>query len=195
MRIRSHPLILASLFVVAFRSASAQQLPGTAVPCAVTAPNGIVAGEPGAVSGQTEWQHASYGNALLSVGPFGLWPEGTIVFKPGGAGSVTPDGALSMKFGWTRGVPGKLNVTGRRLDAEAPPLRIDIPCCYGATGFQASALIFSTPGCWEVTAQIGDRADSKLTFVTRVVKISDEPGGGGTRAAPSHQSPATRNQR
>jgi len=177
MRIRSHSLILASLFVVAFRSASAQQLPGANVPCDVTAPNG---------------PHGSHGNALLSV--HGLWPEGTIVFKPGGAGSVTPDGALSMKFGWTRGVPGKLNVTGRRLDAEAPPLRIDIPCCYGATGFQASALIFSTPGCWEVNAQIDDRADSKLTFVTRVVKVGDGPGQ-WDRTAPSRQSPATRNQR
>ena len=169
MRIRSHSLILASLFVVAFRSASAQQLPGANVPCDVTSPNGIVAGE-------TARQDESYGNALLSVGPFGLWPDGTVIFRPGGAGSVTPDGALSMKFGWTRGVPGKLKVTGRRLDAEAPPLRSDIPCCYDETGFQASALIFSTPGCWEVTAQIGDRADSKLTFVTRVVKIGDGPG-------------------
>jgi len=36
-------------------------------------------------------------------------------------------------------------------------------------------LIFPTPGCWEVTAQIGDRADSRITFVTRVEKIGDGP--------------------
>jgi hypothetical protein len=43
------------------------------------------------------------------------------------------------------------------------------------SGFLASYLIFSTPGCWEVTAQIGDREDSKITFVTLVEKIGDGP--------------------
>jgi len=102
--------------------------PGT-TQCNVTAPNGVVAGE-------TERQNRSYGNALLSVGPFGLWPDGTIVFKPGGAGLVLPDGALSMKIGWTRAVPGTLKIWGRRLDSEAQPLRSNIPCCYEETGFK-----------------------------------------------------------
>jgi len=75
--------------------------------CHVTTPNGIVAGS-------SERNEKSYGNALLSVGPFGLWPNGTVVFKPGGAGFQTKDEGLGMKFGWTRGIPGKLNVTGRR---------------------------------------------------------------------------------
>jgi hypothetical protein len=44
--------------------------------CYVTTPNGIVAGS-------SERNEGSYGNALLSVGPFGLWPNGTVVFKPG----------------------------------------------------------------------------------------------------------------
>jgi hypothetical protein len=43
--------------------------------CRVTTPNGIVAGS-------SEQNETSYGNALLSVGPFGLWPNGTVVFKP-----------------------------------------------------------------------------------------------------------------
>jgi hypothetical protein len=62
--------------------------------CHVTTPNGIVAGS-------SERNETSYGNALLSVGPFGLWPNGTVVFKPGGAGFQTKDGGLGMKFGWT----------------------------------------------------------------------------------------------
>jgi hypothetical protein len=33
-------------------------------------------------------------------------------------------------------------------------------------GLQPSYLIFSTPGCWEVTALVGGHEDSKLTFVT-----------------------------
>jgi hypothetical protein len=39
--------------------------------CHVTSPSGIVAGSPPQNEG-------SYGNALLSVGPFGLWPHGTV---------------------------------------------------------------------------------------------------------------------
>lgn len=136
--------------------------------CRVTTPNGIVAGS-------SERNEASYGNALLSVGPFGLWPNGTVVFKPGGAGFQTQEGALGMKFGWTRGIRGKLNVSGRRIDADAPPLRFETGTPDSDSGFLASYLIFSMPGCWEVTAQIGDREDSKITFVTRVKKIGDGP--------------------
>jgi len=168
-------IVTAALVVVSAASgARAQPLLSTEPPCDVTVPNGVVAGT-------TEPQGGSYGNALLSVGPFGLWAAGTIVFKPGGAGFVLPDGALNMKFGWMRAIPGKLNVSGRRIDSEAPALRSDIPCCYDPTGFQASALIFPTPGCWEVSALIGDRQDSKLTFVTKVVKIGDGPTSGRDR--------------
>lgn len=136
--------------------------------CHVTTPNGIVAGS-------SERNEKSHGNALLSVGPFGLWPNGTVVFKPGGAGFQTQEGALGMKFGWTRGIRDKLDVTGRRIDADAPPLRFETGTPNSDSGFLASYLIFSTPGCWEVTAQVGDRVDSKMTFVTRVEKIGDGP--------------------
>lgn len=133
--------------------------------CKVSKPNGIAAG-------QDQPARGSYGNHQVSVGPFGLWPNGTIVFKPGGAGFVTRDGALGMKFGWLRGVSGELRIEGRRLDAEAPPLRSEVPCCYEDRGFQASYLIFPTPGCWEVTGRVGD---ASVTFVTKVVKIGKGP--------------------
>jgi hypothetical protein len=64
-----------------------------------------------------------YGNPLLSVE--GLWTNGTVIFKPGGPGFVTRDGALGIKFGWRRGVPGKVSVTGHRLDGTAGPLRFE----------------------------------------------------------------------
>jgi hypothetical protein len=70
---------------------------------------------------------------------------------------------------------GKLNVTGRRIDADAPPLRFETGTPNSDSGFLASYLNFSTPGCWEVTTQVGDRVDSKMTFVTRVEKIGDGP--------------------
>jgi hypothetical protein len=73
-----------------------------------------------------------------------------------------------MKFVWWRGVKGQLSIEGRRLDADAPPLRASIPDGYGDSGVQASALIFPTEGCWEVTGRVGDAA---LTFITRVTKV------------------------
>jgi len=114
----------------------------------------------------------SHWKPVLILGPFGLWPEGTVVFRPGGPGEILPDGSLIMKFGWTRGegLRGKLKIHGRRLDASAPPLRARIPYGYGDTGFQATALIFPTEGCWEVTVEV---ADTRVTFVTRVVRVQE----------------------
>jgi hypothetical protein len=160
----------AALTLVATSIVSAQRVEDVVSTCDVTVPNGVVAGS-------SERDQSSYGNAALSVGPFGLWSSGTVIFKPGGAGFLTPDGALVMKFGWTRGVPGKLNVTGRRLDGDAGPLRLSANNGYGDVGFQASYLIFPTPGCWEVSARVGEREDSRITFITRVVKIGEGPGG------------------
>jgi hypothetical protein len=50
-------------------------------------------------------------------------PDGRFVFKPGGPGFVDHDGALGIKFGWNRLVPGRLQVGGRRIDGNAPPAR------------------------------------------------------------------------
>lgn len=149
-------------------SAKAQDPAATiqAIPCDVTVPNG---------------RHAAgfYGNDGLSVS-LG-WPSGTVVFKPGGPGFVLSDGSLSMKFGWQRAVRGWLTIVGRRLDASAPPLRSHIPTGYGDSGFQATALIFPTAGCWEITGRVGD---ASLTFVTSVVKVGDGPA----RKSPRRQS-------
>lgn len=134
--------------------------------CHVTIPNGVVAG-------LSEPQERSYGNDKLSV--FGLWPNGTVVFKPGGSGFVTRDGALGMKFGWMRTVRGPLRAAGHRLDGVAAPLRLNANDGYGDVGFQASYLIFPTPGCWQVDAQVSEREDSKITFITSVVKIGEGP--------------------
>jgi hypothetical protein len=131
--------------------------------CPVTKPNGNIA------PGQTretmggQW----YGNSDMWTL---LWRDGTVkVVHPGGPGEVLEDGSLSMKFPWWLGpgAAGKLTIAGKRLDAPAPPLRATIPAGYGPH-FQATALIFPTEGCWEVTGKAGD---ASLTFVTRVVKI------------------------
>jgi hypothetical protein len=134
-----------------------------ALTCAVTEPNGIHAGNEPTTT-------ASYGTRRLSTM---LWTEGTIVFTPGGSGFRTPDGALGMKFPWWRGegVRGQLRIEGRRLDGDAPALRSEFTD-YGDRGFQASYLIFPTPGCWEVTGRAGD---ASITFITSVVKVGTGP--------------------
>ena len=102
------------------------------------------------------------GNGRLWVG--GLWPAGVIQAGPG---FINADGWVGMKFGWWRNVPGRLRITGRRLDATASLLRAHVPDGYGMTGFQSSGVYFPTAGCWQVTGTAGT---TRLTFVTMVVK-------------------------
>jgi hypothetical protein len=128
--------------------------------CRTTIPE--AGGPPGVTAAQFFGYGASHGNGKLWVG--GLWPGGVI---DAGPEFVQPDGSVDMKFGWWRVVPGKLRITGRRLDAPAPPLRGLAPDGYGDRGFQASGVMFPTEGCWEVT---GDLGVTSLTFVTFVVK-------------------------
>lgn len=125
--------------------------------CPVTAPNGAT--PPG-----ESYSRGHHGNGAIWTG---LWPDGKVVFKPGGPGAIQPDGTLEMKWWWWRSVPGELRIEGKRLDG--PPggiLRAEIPAGYGKTGFQVSGLIFPSAGCWEVTAHVGDQS---LAFVTAVV--------------------------
>ncbi|MBI1281403.1 MAG: hypothetical protein GC179_24970 [Anaerolineaceae bacterium] len=114
-------------------------------------------------------------NTLLTI----LWPESTVIFERGGAGEMSADGSLSMKWPWYRhNIKGQVVIEGRRLDADAPPLKAIVgccygnqtaapDCCYGDTGFTPSALIFSSEGCWEVTGKVNEH---RLTFVTLVVR-------------------------
>lgn len=127
----------------------------TAFPtCPVTKPNGTA-------------DPTEYGNRELRTT---LWPKGTVEFRPGGPGEIYEDGSMAMKWGWLRAVSGKLSIEGRRLDKPAPPLRANVPDGYPDIGFQPTLLIFPTEGCWQITGKLNR---SRLTFVTRVVKISE----------------------
>ncbi|HEY3210743.1 MAG TPA: hypothetical protein VGL18_13325 [Actinomycetota bacterium] len=121
--------------------------------CPVTRPNGAT--PPGEVK-----SGLNHGNGMLWRV---LWPRGVVVAA---GDQVLPDGSVEMKFPWWRGVKGRLSIEGHRLDGLAPPLRAVISD-YGLTGFQASGIIFPTPGGWEVTGRV--RAAASLTFVTLVV--------------------------
>jgi hypothetical protein len=155
--IRFALLLIATMWPGAGEAADQQRLPS----CNTTVANGI------GILGNRE--AGSYGNGRMSVGQ---WPDGIVIFRPDGPGFVTSDGGLGMKFGWGRGVRGRLTVSGRRLDAPASPLRARVPDGYGDFGFQSTYLIFTTPGCWEVTGRVGD---ASLTFVTNVVKVGEGP--------------------
>lgn len=130
--------------------------------CPVTLPNGSL--PPGEKPPPPGHPNDAYGNGKLWTV---LWRDGKTLVKPD---QIDPDGTLDMKYPWWRGpgVRGPLTITGRRLDAPAPPLRAFIPIGYGDTGFQASGLLFPTEGCWEVTGKSGD---ASLTFVTLVMKV------------------------
>jgi hypothetical protein len=116
--------------------------------------------------GQLFGWSSAYGNGSLWVGA--LWPHGVVIIRPG---NVNPDGQMGMKFGWYRLTRGYLTITGRRLDAPAPPLTQALPNGidngYGNIGFQASGVTFPSEGCWQVTGRVGRAA---LTFVTFVIK-------------------------
>lgn len=95
----------------------------------------------------------------------------SFVFRPGGPGFVDADGALGMKLGWQRKRPGQLEISGKRLDAQAPPARAYIND-RDELGHQPTYLVFPTAGCWEITGQI---PRGFLKFVTFVEKIGDGP--------------------
>lgn len=121
--------------------------------CPVTLPNGSI--PPG-----MEEDPYSYGNGEIWTT---LWPDGKVVMQDD---NIEPDGSYAMKWLIYRGVEGALSIEGRRLDADAEPLRSFLSDGYGDHGLQIIALIFPTTGCWEVTARVGE---ASLTFVTEVV--------------------------
>jgi hypothetical protein len=123
--------------------------------CPVTAPNGSI--PPGEKQGSN-----ILGNGAIWVG---LYPNGEVQFHTDGPGSINEDGSLEMKFWWWHSVAGQLEIEGRRLDGESPPLEADIPDGYGNIGFQATGLKFSSPGCWSITGYVGQ---ASLNFVTLV---------------------------
>jgi hypothetical protein len=127
--------------------------------CPITLPNGQT--PPGESAAQSH-----HGNGELYTT---LWPKGEIEFRPSGPGEIREDGSLAMKFPWWRGegIRGPIEVSGKRLDRPGQGVTVETPAGYGDTGFQASALVFPSEGCWEVRAQ-SDGAE--LIFVVKVVR-------------------------
>jgi hypothetical protein len=156
--------IAASLAAGVLALAGGPALGGPAAPnaCRVTLPNGKA--PPGSARARLPpVPPVFHGNGKLWVK---LWPFGVIVAKPT---VIDPDGSIGIKLPWWRSVAGTLAVTARRLDAQAPRVRGDVPSGYGRTGFQPSGVAFASQGCWQVTGRIGS---VRLVFVTLVVKAA-----------------------
>jgi len=110
----------------------------------------------------------NYGNARIAVD---LPPKATFVAVPDdepGRAFVQGDGWIRTKIGWWR-ASGPLRVSGKRLDAAAPPMRADVGPVSSAPGgpFVPSLLYFPTVGCWRLTATAGG---AHLAAIVRVVK-------------------------
>lgn len=85
-------------------------------------------------------------------------PDGRIWASAPGLQSYRPEG---NKVLWVKPGGSELHVEGRRLDGEAGPLEVGMPCCYYGS-YQASGVTFPTPGCWEIEAKA---ADAEWRFV------------------------------
>jgi hypothetical protein len=125
--------------------------------CPVTRPNG---NRPPGQPRDVTW----YGNGALWAG---VEREGTWTAR---ADQVTADGSLGNKLLWVTTPPwAKPTVSGVRIDADAPPLRV---LRVNTGSFSSAAnpshmtpVEFPTPGCWRLRARLGDVS---LVYVVQV---------------------------
>ena len=141
-------------WVPRFRSQGLLRIP-PAGSCPVTLPNGNrPPGQPRGVS----W----YGNGLLWAG---LASDGVYAVPPD---RVAADGSIGNKLLWVTTPPWrKPTISGERLD-EPGRLHVVGVNTGSFAGYQPSHMTpvsFPAPGCWRVTARVGDVS---LTYVVRV---------------------------
>ena len=144
-------------FVLRYRSQALLRIESTES-CPVTLPNGNKpSGQPPSVS----W----YGNGLLWAA---LDPDGIYEVAQD---SVGADGSIGNKVLWVTTPPtARPTISGERLDAPAPPLRVHRVSQGSFSGAAnpsfASAISFPTAGCWRLHARVGDVS---LSYVVDVV--------------------------
>ena len=105
------------------------------------------------------------GRPFIGPGPFYVSPDRKIWARVGGWDTSAP-GALRVI--WLKPLGAPLEVSGRRLDAEAPPLEV-FAGGEGREDLQVGSLTFPTEGCWEIVAQSGN---SVLRFVMYIPAVS-----------------------
>jgi hypothetical protein len=116
-------------------------------------------------------RYGTYSNAFLATtpGPKDVLPAIPIDSK---AKDKPPgwDTPFFSALKWYRWQPAPLTVTGRRLDAAAPPLLFRTPgnAPPSDEGFVTTYLYLPSAGCWEIT---GHTPAGALTLVTRFVPV------------------------
>ena len=106
-----------------------------------------------------------HGNGLLWAG---LRPDGVYAVQQD---QVEADGSIFNKLLWATTPPeSRPTISGERLDAPAPPLRVIAVNQGSFSSAQKpsymSAVSFPTAGCWRLKARV---ADVSLTYVVEVV--------------------------
>jgi hypothetical protein len=135
-------------FIERYRSQALLRV-GTAQSCPATVPNGS---KPPRQPRSVTW----HGNGLL----WAAWlnPDGVYAVP---LDQVGPDGSIGTKLYWATSPPRRAPaISGRRLDAPAPPLRV-LGANMGSFSSAvnpswATPVVFPTPGCWRVTARVND---------------------------------------
>jgi hypothetical protein len=99
----------------------------------------------------------------------GLWPRGLVIVPPD---NISRSGVLRITLMWYRGsgTHGVLHISGSQLGADG--VVRGRTAGYGLTGFNASSISFSGPGCYRVTGRAGG---ATLSFVTLVRTCSVLP--------------------
>jgi hypothetical protein len=131
-----------------YRSQALLRVEATAS-CPVTTPNGS---KPPRQPRTVRW----HGNGML----WAAWlnPDGVYSVP---RDQVGPDGSIGSKLYWATSPPGSAPaISGRRLDAPAPPLRMLAANMGSFSGAfdpsWATPVVFPTPGCWRVIARVND---------------------------------------
>lgn len=167
--------LLLSFALLSVSLASLAQQSATAVPetCPVTKPyQGSTFIPPAPYPAKTDPTSFWFGSDRLwtSLPKEGMW-------KLGHYAPDDPTFGQKLAF-WRQGIvadgvsPVDLNLTGKRLDSPAPPLKSDEPHAVWTEQDRSHAFImtgisFPTMGCWEITA--GYQGD-ELSFVVWITK-------------------------
>jgi hypothetical protein len=136
--------------------------------CPVTIPNGQA--PPGERRSPSDFGNRRLWTLLPVNGK--LVVSATLPLRPGTVvGELHRDGSMTTKFPWwgARSAGPQLRITGTRLDGHSMPLRASVKHGFtGAPRFWATAITFTSRGCWRVTGTAGTQ---KLTFVLDVTKV------------------------
>jgi hypothetical protein len=122
--------------------------------CPITDPVLIKPPEDSAVSGTPE-EGYYYVNQDQTIWAGAWWIDQDEEFLRAGK---------EIKVGWFRPEGVELEIVGQRIEGQAAPLEVNIPCCY-PTKFQATGLQFPAEGCWEVEARAGEEGLKFIVWV------------------------------